>query len=55
MVKLFEGPTVRSFARLLAAEEAPAGTALADSSDRGARRREQRPVPAGEAILREHA
>jgi phthiocerol/phenolphthiocerol synthesis type-I polyketide synthase E len=55
MVKLFEGPTVRSFARLLAAAEAPAGTALADSSDRGARRRAQRPVAAEEAALREHA
>ncbi len=55
MVKLFEGPTVRSFARLLAAVEAPAATALADSSDRGARRRGQRPVAAEEAVLREHA
>jgi phthiocerol/phenolphthiocerol synthesis type-I polyketide synthase E len=58
MVKLFEGPTVRSFARLLTVAEAPAEAALAESSDRGARRRDRLPAPAEkaeEAVVEEHA
>ena len=53
MVKLFEGPTIRSFARLLVQEETPAETALADSSDRGARRRDLRPAPVADTVLEE--
>jgi acyl carrier protein len=55
MVKLFEGPTVRSFARLLTVAEAPAEAALAESSDRGARRRDRRPAAAEEVAVKEHA
>jgi len=42
MVKLFEGPTVRAFARLLVAGETPPEEAFEESSRRGARRRDNR-------------
>ncbi len=51
MVRLFEGPTVRAFACLLAAAEPPAAGALAASGERGARRRQPQSAAVMTAVV----